>query len=66
VPAILRAGLLKGGMPESAIEVQPSEMGAVKRVLEWSRAGDVLTMPVHDLKARGETIELIRSDPRSS
>jgi cyanophycin synthetase len=66
VPAILRAGLLKGGMPESAIEVQPSELGAVKRVLEWARGGDVLAMPVHDLKARGETVGLLRAGQGSS
>jgi hypothetical protein len=36
-----------------------SELGAVKRVLDWSRPGDVLVMPVHDRVVRAETIALI-------
>ncbi|MGH8186923.1 MAG: hypothetical protein ACREUC_10195, partial [Steroidobacteraceae bacterium] len=62
--------LVKAGLRESALEVHLSELGAVKRVLEWAQAGDVLVMPVHDLKVRGETVGLIstgvRSDQHSS
>jgi hypothetical protein len=61
VPAILRAALLQAGLPESALEVHLSELGAVKRVLEWSRSGDVLILPVHDRAVRAETVALISS-----
>ena len=60
VPAILRAALLRAGLPESAIEVHLSELGAVKRVLEWSRPGDVLVMPVHDRAVRDQVLALLR------
>ena len=59
VPAILRAALVRAGLPESALEVCLTELGAVKRVLEWSRPGDVLVMPVHDHRVRAETLALI-------
>jgi UDP-N-acetylmuramyl tripeptide synthase len=59
VPAILRAALVQAGLPESALEVCPSELAAVRRVLEWSRSGDVLVMPVHDRMVRAEALALI-------
>src|SRR4030095_12147495 len=48
VPEILRSALLRAGLLESSIEVQPSELDAVNRALDWSRPGDVLVMPGHD------------------
>ena len=36
-----------------------TELGAVKRVLEWSRPGDVLVLPVHDRAVRAEAIALM-------
>jgi UDP-N-acetylmuramyl tripeptide synthase len=59
VPAILRAALVQSGLPESALETCPSELAAVRRVLEWSRPGDVLVMPVHDRLVRAEAIALL-------
>jgi cyanophycin synthetase len=60
VPAILRGGLLRAGLLETSLEVQLSELGAVKRVLAWARPGDVLVMPVHDRAVRDEVIALLR------
>ncbi len=60
VPAILRAALLRAGLLETSLEVRLSELGAVKRVLEWARPGDVLVMPVHDRAVRAEAIALLR------
>jgi cyanophycin synthetase len=60
VPAILRGGLLRAGLLETSLEVQLSEIGAVKRVLAWARPGDVLVMPVHDRAVRDEVIALLR------
>ena len=59
VPAILRGGLLRAGLLETSLEVQLSELGAVKRVLAWARPGDVLVMPVHDRAVREEVIALL-------
>ena len=60
VPAILRAALLRTGLLETSIEVHLSELGAVKRVLEWARPGDVLVMPVHDRGVRDQVLALLR------
>jgi cyanophycin synthetase len=59
VPAILHAALLQAGLPESGLEMQPSELAAVKRMLEWSQPGDVLVMPVHDRAVRTQALALI-------
>jgi UDP-N-acetylmuramyl tripeptide synthase len=62
-PALIRAALLHEGVPDAAIEMCPSEIAAVRRVLERSRPGDVLVMPVHDRGVRAETIALVAQDP---
>jgi UDP-N-acetylmuramyl tripeptide synthase len=58
-PALIRTALLNAGVPEKALEMCSSEIGAVRRVLEWARPGDVLVMPVHDRKVRAEAIALV-------
>ncbi len=61
VPAILRAALLRAGLPEAALEVCLTELSAVRRVLEWSRPGDVLVLPVHDRAVRAVAMTLVSS-----
>jgi cyanophycin synthetase len=63
VPAILRGALLRTGLLETSIEVNLSELGAVKRVLEWARPGDVLVMPVHDRGVREQVLALLGRNP---
>ena len=58
-PALIRAALLHAGVPDAALEMCSSEIGAVRRVLEWARPGDVLVMPVHDRSVRAEAIALV-------
>jgi cyanophycin synthetase len=58
-PALIRAALLRAGVPEAALEMCSSEIGAVRRVLEWAQAGDVLVMPVHERLVRAEAIALV-------
>ena len=60
VPRILRAALLRSGLPESALRESPSEVAAVHAALEWARPGDVLALPVHGLAARAEVLELLQ------
>jgi UDP-N-acetylmuramyl tripeptide synthase len=59
-PALIRTALMRAGVPEAALEISSSEIGAVRRVLEWARPGDVLVMPVHGRLARTEAIALVR------
>jgi cyanophycin synthetase len=58
-PALIRVALLDAGVPDTALEMCSSEIGAVRRVLEWARPGDVLVMPVHDRLVRAEAIALV-------
>ena len=58
-PALIRVALLHAGVAEAALEMCSSEIGAVRRVLEWARPGDVLVMPVHDRLVRAEAIALV-------
>jgi len=59
IPALIRVALLHSGVPDAALEICSSEIGAVRRVLEWARPGDVLVMPVHDRMVRAEAIALV-------
>jgi cyanophycin synthetase len=59
VPEILRAALVREGFPGSSIEVRLSELEAVRWLLEWSRPGDVLVLPVHDRGVRAETVAMM-------
>jgi hypothetical protein len=57
--ALIRAALLHAGVPDAALEMCSSEIGAVRRMLEWARPGDVLVMPVHERAVRGQAIALV-------
>jgi hypothetical protein len=59
VPRILRAALLRCGLPESSLLQRQTEFEAVRATLEWARPGDVLALPVHGLAARAEVLELL-------
>jgi len=58
-PTLIRLALLRAGVPDAALEMCSSEIGAVRRVLEWARPGDVLVMPVHERLVRAEAIALV-------
>jgi UDP-N-acetylmuramyl tripeptide synthase len=61
VPRILRAALLRAGLPEAALPMRPSELDAVQCALDWARAGDVLALPVHGQAARVAVLELLQA-----
>jgi UDP-N-acetylmuramyl tripeptide synthase len=44
VPALIADELRRAGAPEEAIEVVDSELEAIRRALEWARAGDLLLL----------------------
>ena len=60
VPRILRAALLRAGLPGEALTMESTEIDAVRRALEWGRPGDVLALPVHGLAARAAVLELLQ------
>ena len=61
VPGILRAALLRAGLPGEAVTMQSTELDAVRCALEWGRPGDVLALPVHGLAARAAVLDLLQS-----
>jgi UDP-N-acetylmuramyl tripeptide synthase len=52
VAAILRQQLQDDGVPADAIGVCLDEMAAVRDLLTWAQAGDVLVLPTHGVAAR--------------
>ena len=61
VPGLIKAALLRAGLPEARLTMRPTEMEAVRCALEWARPGDVLALPVHGLVARAATLDLLQS-----
>ncbi|HEX9138275.1 MAG TPA: Mur ligase family protein [Steroidobacteraceae bacterium] len=59
MPRMIRAALLRLGLPESALLMAESEVAAARCALEWARPGDVLAMPVHSLQARSSVLALL-------
>jgi UDP-N-acetylmuramyl tripeptide synthase len=60
IPGILRAELLRLGMPETSLPVRNSEIEAARYALDWARAGDVLAMPLHSPGARAVVVAALR------
>jgi len=56
VPARLNSELRRLGIPEAALQTILSEVDAAKAILAWSRPGDVLVLPVHNLAARAALV----------
>jgi len=55
VPALLRDQLLAEGLPPETITPRiATDREAVRLALAWARPGDILALPVHELRAREE------------
>jgi UDP-N-acetylmuramyl tripeptide synthase len=65
VPRIIRAALLRAGLPESALPLKMSEVEAARCALEWARPGDVIALLVHSAAARAEVLSLLKVSPES-
>jgi UDP-N-acetylmuramyl tripeptide synthase len=61
IPRIIRAALLRAGLPEAALAVRMSEIEAARYALEWAQPGDVLALPVHSSAARAAVLALLES-----
>jgi UDP-N-acetylmuramyl tripeptide synthase len=59
IPRIIRAELIRQGLPESALPVANSEVEAARLALAWARPGDVLALPVHSLSARSAVVAIL-------
>ncbi len=64
VPGIIRAELLRLGLPAAAISIGGTEVEAARRALDWARPGDVLAMPLHSANARAAVVTMLASDSR--
>nr|WP_246606797.1 Mur ligase family protein [Lysobacter antarcticus] len=62
VPEILREQLLLQGLPEASLQTILPEVEAAQAILAWSRPGDVLVLPVHNLSARAQLIAWLQSN----
>jgi UDP-N-acetylmuramyl tripeptide synthase len=61
VPRIIRAELLRLGIPDAALPMCASEIDAARRALEWARPGDVLALPIHASDARAAVLQLLHT-----
>jgi len=59
VAAIMRAQLLADGVPPQAIATCLDEVEAVRLPLAWSREGDLLVLPIHEMDAREQVTALL-------
>jgi UDP-N-acetylmuramyl tripeptide synthase len=59
VPALLRAALLRFGVDESAVVMQPAEVEAARYALAWARPGDVVALLLHAPDARAEILSKV-------
>jgi UDP-N-acetylmuramyl tripeptide synthase len=60
IPRIIRAELIRQGLPESTLPVRDSEMEAVRCALDWARPGDLLALPVHSAAARAAVVAMLK------
>jgi cyanophycin synthetase len=61
VPRIIRAALLRAGLPESAVPLRMSEVEAARCALDWARPGDVILLLVHSPAARAEVLAMLEA-----
>jgi UDP-N-acetylmuramyl tripeptide synthase len=61
IPRIIRAALLRAGLPEAALPIRMSELEAVHCALEWAQPGDVLALPVHSAAARADVLAMLQA-----
>jgi UDP-N-acetylmuramyl tripeptide synthase len=59
VALLLRDELLSLGLEKEKLPLQPSEIGAAREALHWTRCGDILVLPVHQRASKQEVRELL-------
>jgi cyanophycin synthetase len=67
IPRLIRAALLRAGLPESALPLRLTEIEAARCALDWARPGDVLALLVHSAHARAAVLAMLTgSDARQA
>ena len=66
IPRLIRAELLRCGLPDSALPMCTTELGAARCALEWSRPGDVLALPVHAAAARAAVLAMLTLESQAA
>lgn len=66
IPRLLRAELLRLGLPDAALPMCSTELDAARCALQWARPGDVLALPVHAAYAREAVLAMLRADARAA
>lgn len=61
VAEILQNALVEHGIPASRLVTQLDEVEAVRTILHWAQAGDILALPIHSTKGRAEVEALMRN-----
>jgi len=61
VALILQAALVECGIPASRITTQLDEVEAVRTILNWAKAGDMLALPIHSTAGRIEVEALMQT-----
>jgi cyanophycin synthetase len=61
VAAILLAALIENDVSETRIVVQLDEVDAVRTILSWAKAGDMLALPIHSTSGRAEIAALMQA-----
>lgn len=60
VAAILQQALHQYGIKKNAISIELDEVDAVRSILVWAKAGDLLALPIHSTKGREEIVHLMQ------
>ena len=61
VATILQNALMEFGIPENRITTQLDEVEAVRTILNWAKAGDLLALPIHSTAGRLEVEALMQT-----
>jgi cyanophycin synthetase len=60
MPQLIRAKLLRLGMPDGALSLTDTELGGARLALSLARPGDVVALPLHISSARKAILEELR------
>ncbi len=60
VAEILRSALAEHGILQDRVAVQLDEVDAVRTIIEWAKAGDMLALPIHSTGGRAEVEALMK------
>jgi len=66
LPRLIRAALLRAGLPAQAIEMRETELDAARCALDWAHPGDVLGLLVHSPAGRSAVLAMLESRARGS